>query len=132
MERISCCVRHSVYKNILSAGSHDIHLYSTNSSDNKIVPSQVSPIDLTAAENNMSMGPSKKKRFINKKIYHKSSFGSYVPSETYPPPSPIPHPETSRIYLTPLPPCKGRHLWMGPYSIFPICQVKSTQKFLHA
>ena len=32
----------------------------------------------------MSMGHKQKKRFIDKKIYQKSSYGSDVPSETYP------------------------------------------------
>ena len=49
----------------------------------------------------MSVEHTLKKRFIDKEIYQKSLYGSGVPSETYPPP--FPHPETSRIYLTPLP-----------------------------
>ena len=40
------------------------------------------------------MGHTQKKRFIVKEIYQKSSYGSDVASETYPPPSPITkHPE---------------------------------------
>ena len=37
----------------------------------------------------MSMGRTQKKRFINKEIYQKSTYGSDVPSETYPSPFPI-------------------------------------------
>ena len=36
------------------------------------------------------MGHTQKKQFIDKDIYQKSSYDSDVPSETYPPPSPIP------------------------------------------
>ena len=43
----------------------------------------------------MSMGHRRKKRFIEKEIYQKSSYGSNVPSETYP----LPHTESSRVYL---------------------------------
>ena len=39
---------------------------------------------------------------IDKKIYQKSSYGSDVSSETYPPRPP--HPKTSKVYLTPPPP----------------------------
>ena len=47
------------------------------------------------------MGHTQKKRFIDKEIYQKSSYGSDVPSETYL--LPLPQPETSRIYLPPPP-----------------------------
>ena len=47
----------------------------------------------------MSMGHTQKKRFIDKEI-HRKSYGSDVPSETYPP---LPHLETSKIYLAPSP-----------------------------
>ena len=43
----------------------------------------------------MSMGHRRKKRFIEKEIYQKSSYGSDVPSETYS----LPHFESSRVYL---------------------------------
>ena len=43
----------------------------------------------------MSMGHRRKKRFIEKEIYQKSSYGSDVPSEAYP----LPHSESSRVYL---------------------------------
>ena len=38
----------------------------------------------------MSMEQTQKKRFIDKEIYRKSSYGSDFSSELYPPPSPIP------------------------------------------
>ena len=41
------------------------------------------------------MGHTQKKRFIDKEIYQKLSYGSDVPSETYPPPP------SCRIYLAP-------------------------------
>ena len=48
----------------------------------------------------MSMAHTQKKDFIDKEMYQKSSYsGDDVPSETYPPS--LPHPETSRIYLSP-------------------------------
>ena len=49
---------------------------------------------------------------IYKEIYQKSSYGSDIPSETYPPPNP----GTSRIYLNPpsSPLSYGCHLWMAP------------------
>ena len=37
----------------------------------------------------MSMGRTQKKWFTDKEIYQKSSYGSDVPRETYPPPLPI-------------------------------------------
>ena len=40
----------------------------------------------------MSMEHTQKKRIIDKEIYRKSLYGSDVPSEIYPPPSPIPKP----------------------------------------
>ena len=49
----------------------------------------------------MIMGHTQKKRIIDKESYQKSSYGSDIPSETYP--SPISHSETSRIYLIPFP-----------------------------
>ena len=52
----------------------------------------------------MSMGHTEKKQFIGKEMYQKSSYAREVPGETYPLPSPFPHPEASRIYLTPPPP----------------------------
>ena len=63
MEMISCYLRHCLQGNIFSPSSHDIHLYSINSSGNKT-----------------------------------SSYGSDVPSESYPSPSPIPK---HRTYITP-------------------------------
>ena len=59
------------------------------------------------------MEHTQKKRFIDKEIYQKSSCGSDVPSETYIP-SPLPHPETSRIYLTPPLPWLGTSVMDGP------------------
>ena len=60
----------------------------------------------------MSVEHTQKKRFIDKEIYQKSSYGSDVPSETYPPP--FPHSKTSRTYLTPLPtPAVGKDVIYG-------------------
>ena len=50
----------------------------------------------------MSIGHTQKKWFTDKEIYQKSSYGSDVASETYPPPSSLRDPKTSRIYLTSL------------------------------
>ena len=48
------------------------------------------------------MGHTQKKRFIDKEIYRKS-YGSDVPSEIYPPPSPIPKPLEFTYPSPPLP-----------------------------
>ena len=47
----------------------------------------------------MSMGHTEKKQFIGKEMYLKSSYAREVPGETYPLPSPFPHPEASRIFF---------------------------------
>ena len=59
----------------------------------------------------MSMRHTQKKRFTDKELYQKSSYGSDVPSWTYP--LTFPHPETSIVYL-PTPLSLGCHLWMTP------------------
>ena len=43
----------------------------------------------------MSIGHTQKKRFFDKEIYQKSSYGNDVPSETYPP-----HPPSRNIEFT--------------------------------
>ena len=64
----------------------------TNSSHIK-TSSQVSLIDILVFKQQktiLSIEHTQKKRFFGKEIYQKSLCGSDVPSETYPPPSPIP------------------------------------------
>ena len=67
------------------------------------------------------MGYTQKKRFTDKEIYQKSSYGSDVPIETYPPP--LPHPETSRIDLTP-PTSLTRDVIYG----WPLIRIKDLEK----
>ena len=66
----------------------------------------------------MSMGHTQKKRFIDKEIHQDSSCGSDAPSETYSPPPPVPHPETSRNYLTPSSPLARNVIYGWPLLIF--------------
>ena len=65
------------------------------------VPCQVSLIDCLVFKQQKRIGHPQKKDIIDKEIYQTPSYGSDIPSETYP--SPISHSETSRIYLIPFP-----------------------------
>ena len=59
------------------------------------------------------MGHTQKKRFIDKEIYQKSTYGSDVPSETYP--SPFPSRNIQNLLNPTSSPSQGRHLWIVPY-----------------
>ena len=61
----------------------------------------MSLIDCLVFKQQKRIGHPQKKDVIDKEIYRTPSYGSDIPSETYP--SPVSHSETSRIYLIPLP-----------------------------
>ena len=82
------------------------------------VLSQVSVIDYLIFKQQKTAWVTQKKRFIDKEIYQKWSYGSDIPSEKYPPP--LSHPKTSRIYLTPLPPIARDVIYGWSLSIWSI------------
>ena len=101
-ERISCYLRYSLQGNILIASSHDIHVYSTKSSGNKIshiiVPSQC--LLLTApflcSRKQYDLFTLKHHRHYHQLLqrwvltWYQSSYGNDVSGEAYTLPSAIP------------------------------------------
>ena len=126
MERIFSYLRYSMQGNILSASSHDIHLYSTNSSRTKSshikVYSQVSLIDClvfkqhVTAENSMSH--TQKKAALNSKKQYE--YGTHTEKMIYWQGNLAPPPPSRNILNLlnppPLPPLLGTSfmdLWMA-------------------
>ena len=119
MEGISCYLRHSLQGNIVSASSQDIHLYSPNSSGNKIYPHQSSQLIVLLT----TSFSSSRKYYEYGKDTEKTTHGqehlskiimlvASLMKHTLPPP-----PSQNIQNLLKPSPCLGRHLWMTPNSL---------------